>query len=337
MGRAFSASLLGAFIKVQEARRRGHLVRALRPKPRQPSRPRLRAWLFVSLLCSVSVVWLLPGVAARVEVSDVVVPARTLAGQPWPASLVLTNDATPRSVTLLAALYDPAAKAPGDAPCGSSTGDAFRTFTQLMQEDIALSADQRIDYPLRASERWLQRYATSDVPTGDSVMEWCVFVVERRSSPDIAYEGFASVTLPTRRSNEAPSATFEAPAPVFAARSVVFEGRGDDADAGDADNLTFHWDFGHVNASGRATAEGERVSHAFYPAGTYTVTLSVDDGYTTTRVTREVSVLPEDGAPAAEGPVGLDAPPARTPGPGLAWLVAATFMAALGRRHKARD
>ncbi len=57
----------------------------------------------------------------------------------------------------------------------------------------------------------------------------------------------------------------------------------------DGDALSFSWDFGN-----NATAQGVNVSHTYTVAGTYTVTLTVDDGQSTDQATTTIVV--EDGS-----------------------------------------
>lgn len=229
---------------------------------------------------------------AGVRILDAEVPERTLAGLPFEARVTLRNDGESRNVTMLAALYR---WEEGKEPCGPANGPHFRTFTHLMQESIRLEEGATLVYP-EVGERWLQRYAREHVAPGDERAELCFFVARQASTATIQYEAFHSVPLVTRGENTPPVARFEAPAFIEAAQPARFQASGEDAD-GDA--VSFRWDFGHLNASGRAVAEGPSPVHRFYPAGSYVVTLIASDGFEETRVQETVEVAPAGSAPVA--------------------------------------
>lgn len=241
-----------------------------------------------------------PVAAAAVSVDDVVVPERTMAGKPFEVALRLVNDGPAQDVTLFGALYD---RVEGQGPCGSATDPRFRGFTHLVQERVRVPANGALDFPPEGA-RWLHRYDREDVPDAPGLAEFCVFVADAGApSPAIEYEAYGVVPLNVRGTNAVPTASFTwEPETPGATQDAVFRAEGADADG---DPLGFRWDFGHLNASGRAVADGARVTHFFYPAGEYTVTLVATDGLNETIVARTVRVAE---APAAEPARGLPVP-----------------------------
>lgn len=253
-----------------------------------------------------------------VRILDAQVPERTLAERPFEARATLRNDGEARDVTLFAALYR---WEDGKEPCGPATGPHFRTFTHLVQESIRLEKGETLEYP-PAGERWLHRYGKGDVPAADERAELCVFVARQASTATIAYEAFRSLPLRTRGVNEPPTATFASPDWIEAAQPARFQATGEDPDG---DPVAFRWDFGHLNASGRAVAEGPAPVHRFYPEGSYVVTLVASDGFDEVRLQETVEVHPEGTAPVDTRPQ------ARMPVPAL--LVPVALVAALALRR----
>lgn len=247
-----------------------------------------------------------PVAAAAVTVDDVVVPDRTMAGKPFEVAIRVVNDGPAQDVTLFGALYD---RVEGQGPCGSAADPRFRGFTHLVQERVRLPADGALDFPPEG-KRWLHQYDRADVAEAPATAEFCVFVADAGApSPAIEYEAYGVVQLSVRGSNAAPTASFTwSPETPGATQDAAFQAEGEDADG---DPLTFRWDFGHLNASGRAVAEGARVTHFFYPAGEYVVTLVATDGLNETSVARTVRVAEEPasdpgrGSPVPLGPVAL--------------------------------
>ena len=229
------------------------------------------------------------------DITGVSPPERTMAGKPFHAAVTLVHrGAEARSVVLLAALYDPDA-----APCGPATEPGFRQFTHLVQERITLQPGER-----RTVGGWAQSYRAENAPARPGVAEWCVFVAEDEGQR-LEYLDHQSAPLPVRAVNALPTADFSwRPARPAEAEDVWFEARGEDADG---DPVTFRWDFGHANASGRQEVEGASPTHFFYPAGRYAVTLVASDGLEETRVTREVEVVAR-GQAAPPPDRGDDAP-----------------------------
>lgn len=261
----------------------------------------------------------IPGAQAAVRVEEIGVPERTLAGKPFEASVTLVNEGPAQDVTLLAAIYR---RDEGADPCGAATDPRFRTFTHVVQEGIHLPADGVVEHPAPGA-RWLQKYAKERVPRGPTLDEFCVFVARSESGPTLAYEGFGTTLLSVRGENAAPVVDVEwEPRMPRATEDVEFRATGSDADG---DPVSYRWDFGHANASGRATVEGARVSHFFYPEGEYAVTLVATDGLNDTRVTRMITVLAADAEPPARG-FPVPAPSA------LAILALAILAPALRRR-----
>jgi hypothetical protein len=237
-----------------------------------------------------------PLAQSAVSVEDVGVPERTLAGKAFEARLTLANDGPAREVTLFAALYR---HEEGEGPCGPATDARFRTFTHVVQERVALPANAVVEHPPPGA-RWLQMYEREDVPRGPTLDEFCVFVAESGAGPTIEYEAFGTSRLNVRGENAAPLADFSwEPRTPRATEDAAFRASGSDAEG---DPVSYHWDFGHANASGRAVGEGPQISHFFYPEGEYVVTLTASDGLNETRVTRTVTVLAADaGAPEGRG------------------------------------
>lgn len=231
---------------------------------------------------------LLPHAAALGEVVDLVSvapPERTLADRPFEAEATLRNKAAEaRTVLLLAALYAPDAN-----PCGPATGPGFRQFTHLVQERIPLAPGET-----RVVKAWAHAYRASSVQAAPAEAEWCAFVAED-AGERIEYLDYERVPLPVRGVNAAPTADFTwTPREPRATQDVTFQATGRDADG---DPVTFRWDFGHANASGRRPVEGAVAGHFYYPEGAYVVTLTVSDGLDEAVVTRTLTVLPEAAPP----------------------------------------
>lgn len=221
-----------------------------------------------------------------VDIIGVSPPERTMAGKPFVVEVMLQNRAeAPRTVVLLGALY-----AKDAAECGPATQPGFKQFTHLVQERVTLQAGER-----RVVRNWTQAYEASNAEAAPRNAEWCAFVTED-AGERLNYLDYQSAPLSVRGANARPTASFSwLPERPVEARDVWFAAEGADADD---DPVTFRWDFGHANASGRRPAEGATPTHFFYPAGRYVVTLAASDGLEETLVTREVEVLPEGGASA---------------------------------------
>lgn len=241
-------------------------------------RPVMRAAALLALLL------LVPGAAALGEVVDltgVSPPERTMAGKPFVVEVTLVNHAAQaKSVVLLGALYGRAAP-----ECGPATDPAFKQFTHLVQENLTLAAGER-----RTVHGWAQSYRKESVTAAPAMAEWCVFVAED-AGQRLDYLDYQSAPLSVRGANAKPTATLSwLPERPFEAQDVQFVAEGQDADG---DPVTFSWDFGHLNASGKQEVTGDVATHFYYPAGRYTVTLTASDGLEETTVTREVEVAPE--------------------------------------------
>lgn len=232
----------------------------------------------------------MPTASAAVRIEETGLPEATLAGRAFEARVTLVNDgAAAEDVLLLAALY----RGSGDA-CGERSDPRFHGFTHLVQQEIRVPARARLSYPPEG-ERWLHRYDAEGVPEAPAAWEHCVFVARSAPGPAIDYEDFASSTLSVRARNTPPVASFSLlPEAPRVSEDVRFAASAEDPE-GDA--VSFRWDFGHVNASGRATATGAAATHFFYPAGTYRVVLVASDGLDEARVEREVRVLSPGEAP----------------------------------------
>lgn len=237
-------------------------------------------------------------VGEEVDIVEVRAPERTMGGKVFAVEVDLANKGPERRVYLFAALYDGER---GDNPCGPITDPRFIAWTPLYQGVLTLPANARATFP-PAGETWRHRYDAADVAPQETTDEFCVFVGEREQASAIDWLDFDAQPMRTRGANAAPTGAFTwAPETPRAAQDVRFEATGEDAD-GDA--LTYAWDFGHANASGRARAEGPVAFHPFYPDGTFTVTLTISDGFDDTLVTRDVRVLVADDAAATPpGPV----------------------------------
>ena len=234
-------------------------------------------------------------------VEDVLVPERTRADLAFDVRVELRNDGPARDVTLFGALYE---RVEGRGPCGPATDPRFRGFTHLVQERVQLPARSSLSYP-EPGDRWLHRYDRADAPAEPTVAELCIFVAEADSGPTAAVEylAFGSAALSVRAENAPPEPRFtwtpEAPG---ATQDALFVAEAEDAEG---DPVSYRWDFGHMNASGRAQATGARVTHFFYPAGEYVVTLTASDGLDEARATQTVVV---GEAPGAEPERGIPAP-----------------------------
>lgn len=275
----------------------------------------MRAWWALVLVAS----FLAPTAAATVTIHDVVLPERTMAGKPFPVSLTLANgENVARRVFLFAALYD---KVEGEGPCGSSADPRFDTFTHLVQETIDVPAGASVPYP-DADDTWLHLYREEHVDPSPEIAEFCLFVANASAARQmIDYESFSSLDLSVRGVNAAPTASFTwHPETPEATEDVRFEAEGDDADG---DPVTFAWDFGHVNTSGRARATGATPTTFFFPPAEYTVTLTASDGLEETPVARTITIVPE----TADAPDdGFDIP--------LPALVALAALAIAARRRR---
>lgn len=233
-------------------------------------------------------------------VEGIDVPDRTMAEKPFPANVTLRNDGPARSVYLFAAIYR---EQQGTGPCGPASDPRFGSFTHLVQETVRLPAQSTIVYPDEDDE-WLHRYRTEHVDPAPAVAEFCVFVANATSGPALEFESFATTELSVRGVNAKPSADFTwEPEKPGATQDVRFRAQGSDADG---DPVSFAWDFGHVNASGRARALGEAATTFFYPAREFVVTLIASDGLEDTSLTRTITVLEEEPpTPTQKGPLGI--------------------------------
>lgn len=241
-----------------------------------------------------------PTAGATVTVEDVVVPERTMANQAFDVRVTLANNGPAATVYLFGALY-----VGEGGPCGASDGGRFRTFTHLVQEAVLVPTNGRVDYPA-PGERWQHRYQPEDTPGEPSVEELCILVARSATGPQLEYESYRSTPLSVRATNAPPEASFTwSPASPVVAQDARFAASGTDADG---DPIVFRWDFGHVNATGRAVAEGADATHFFYPEGEYVVTLVATDGLQETRVQRTVTVVAAADPPAAVTLVERDAP-----------------------------
>lgn len=236
-----------------------------------------------------------PTAAAAIRVDEIEVPERTMADKPFPVRVRVTNDGDARDVHFFGALYRAEA---GAAPCGPSTGGRFQTFTHLVNERVRIPARSSFVYPDEGE--WLHRYAREDVEAAPRTDELCVFVANATVAQQaIQYEAYGTVPLPVRGVNAIPTASFSwDPETPRATRDVTFRAEGTDADG---DPVGFRWDFGHLNASGRARAEGPRPTTFFFPAGEYVVTLTASDGLEETSVARTVTVIAADAPSPDEG------------------------------------
>lgn len=232
-----------------------------------------------------------PVAAATATIDAVEVPSQTVAGHTFDATVTLTNHGDAEDVVLFAALYAPG----GASPCGPATDARFRTFTQQVQQTIHLAKDATLTYP-PPGERWSHRYDPDETPAGGEG-EWCVFVAKAPGATStVEYEAFRSTSIGVRERDLAPVASFSwTPQMPSAAELVTFLATGTDAEG---DPISYTWDLGFVNASGRARGEGEATATRFFPEGTYTVTLTASDGFESSTVTHEVIVLPEGTSPA---------------------------------------
>lgn len=221
---------------------------------------------------------------AAVTVEEIVVPERTAAGKAFDVVVRLQNVGPARDVHLFGALYAPV---DGKAPCGPTTDPSFRTFTHVVQVTIALPADAEVVHPPEG-ERWLHAYDPKDAPATPADHELCVFVAAATGGPVIQYEAYGVATLSVRARNAPPQPAFrvETPTPTVS-RPVTFVAEAVDSDD---DPVTYTWDFGRFDATGRARAEGERVTHAFYPEGEYTVTLTATDGIDAVPLARTIVI-----------------------------------------------
>lgn len=227
-----------------------------------------------------------------VEILDVRVPERTLGGTRFPVDVTLRNHgATEVEVSLMGALYP---RAPGGSPpCGDvRTGGGKLTHT--FQPVIHIQPGESITYPPANQQDWMHLYLASDAPDTPTDREFCVFAFNPQRDQTIEYYDFDSGALNVRAKNQAPEVSFTwSPESPGATRDVHFVGTASDADG---DPVSYRWDFGHANASGHAYASGPEAFHPFFPAGSYTVTLSVSDGFEERSVSRTVVVGPEDSA-----------------------------------------
>lgn len=260
----------------------------------------------------------LPLVSAQGEVVDIVrveTPARTMAEQPFSANVTVQNRGGPVTLDLLAALYSP-----GATDCGPATDPSFRGFTHLVQERLDLAPGET-----RVIADWRNAYGQERVEAKPREMTWCVFAA-RSDGTRLDYLDVEVVALSARGENARPTASFSwSPERPRVAEDVRFVARGQDADG---DPVTFAWDFGRFDASGRARAEGEVATHAFYPEGTYTVTLTASDGLETMTMGQVLDVATGAAAPPEDEERPTPAPLALT----LA-AVASASLAATSWRH----
>lgn len=231
---------------------------------------------------------------ADVDLLDVALPELVVADVPFEVELRVANRldeaATPQ---VYAVLYD------GEGgPCGSQASPRWRGLVSrspgVAQVPLAPGETRTYPDPARGEgvaprNAWLWRVDPAWTPEAGAY-EVCVFAA--RDAGDVVHLDVLETRLNVRPTNEPPAADFAwTPAAANATTPMTFTAMGADADG---DPVTFRWDLGHLTAAGRATAEGPSVTHRFWPAGFYDVTLVASDGFATTTVTKRVEVLPEE-------------------------------------------
>lgn len=229
------------------------------------------------------------GPGERVDLALTRVPAELLTGVAAPVDVTLQNkEGAPARATLMAGLFDP-----GSSPRCNAPGDKWRGYVEVFRVTVDVPAGATVPYPReeRASpaDRFQVRVPPAmGAPPGD--YEVCVWAVDADSSPQ-APTLFDLAVFPVRLrvENSLPEVDFTfSPRTGITGTPLTFTAvAGEDPEG---DPLTYRWDFGRFTVSGRATAEGPEVTHAFYPAGTYTVTLTVSDGFGSVQRTHEVRV-----------------------------------------------
>lgn len=272
-----------------------------------------------------------PGVAAQttgapgsvVDISAVAVPDRTVADHAFPVQVTLENlGSSSITVELMGALY----RSGSSTPCGSAQSERFVSFTQMFQGRLTLAPHERAVYPAQGATPWSHRYPAQEAPPTPATWEFCIFALRPENTQQVQYLDYHAVPLAVRATNTPPHASFSwSPVAPGATEPVRFEAKVEDADG---DPVTARWDFGHVNATGRATATGATATHRFYPEGSYTVTLTVSDGFSEASFTRTVDVGPEPPTPTTlvDTPAGGDRD-AGTPGFGVPLAVLAALAA----------
>lgn len=262
---------------------------------------------------------------AVIDILDVGAPPQTAAGKAFELNVTLVNRATTdRNVTLFAGLYS--TRSSSDSPCGAATSTRFRNFTHLYQPVFRIKAGETLVYPHPGNTAWKQLYFANDVPEKPATYELCVFAAESEQGQQIDYFDYHSLALPVRAGNVPPRGDFTfTPTAPTATELVKFKASGTDAD-GDA--LTYRWDFGYLNASGRVRADGASASHAFYPPNEYTVTLAISDGLEETLVSHTFTVAQETAPTPAPVTPTTQEHNTRTPAPPLAVVLLALFAVA---------
>lgn len=222
----------------------------------------------------------------RLDIADATLPQLVVADVPFTANVTVTNRMEePVTAVLYGALY-----AGEGGPCGAQTSERWRGVVSLAPAyaELELAPGETRAYPPRGT--WTWRIEGALAPE-DATYEVCVFV-GTRGTAGLVHEDLWSAPLHVRPWNEPPYAAFTwSPTVANVTTPFVFRASADDPE-GDA--VTFAWDFGDRTAKGAATAVGPEATHRFYPEGEYRVTLAAHDGFATTRVTRTVTVLPED-------------------------------------------
>jgi hypothetical protein len=224
-------------------------------------------------------------------------------------------------------------------PCGNQATAEYRGATSGLVASLTIPRGQKRTYPDDAgAPDWMQVVQKSWVAPGTGTYELCVVAVKpgyQNVAP--VYEDLRNMTLKVRDENRAPTAEFTwSPAKGNETHPVTFTATAKDDD-GDA--LVYDWDFGHLSTKGRAVGKGQVTTHAFYPAGTYTVTLTVRDGFDGTPVAHTIEILPESVPAEPAGPGNSENGGETgflTPGAGLGALAlagaAATLFGSRGRR-----
>lgn len=261
--------------------------------------------------------------AASVELVSVVHPDPVVFDREYAVNATVRNSGSETvPVSLFTVLYEP-----DGSPCGPAGGSDYHGRVSMYTATAEVPPGATVHVPGAGASPWWHHVNASNRVESGGGYEVCVFLEDRRgTTADQRYLDHEVQRVQLRMTNEAPRGSFTV-TPEEGTTDTVFEFTASATDP-EGDEVSFHWDLNDHDASGWVTATGASTTHRFYPAGVFTVNLTLTDGWDERVVQREVVVRPAGDGSGGGSPV-----------PGLApWLavVAGCAAATWRRRRRAR-
>ncbi len=281
---------------------------------------KLPAWVATMLI----LVLVVPGAgAAEVELVSVEHPDPVVFDHVYPVNATLRNTGSePVEVSLYTLLYEP-----DGSPCGSASGSDFHGAISLFRASAEVPPGATVMVPGEDGTPWSHRVNASNHVDQGGTYEVCTFAEDSEgTTADERYLDHEVQRVTLRMTNEAPTGSFTVTPEEGTTETVFrFEATGEDPEG---DPVMFRWDLNDHTASGWARAVGAETTHRFYPAGVFTVNLTLSDGWDERVIQKDVVVRP-----AGEGGPGrlLDVPGS---GPAVLMVAGALAAVALTRRRR---